>query len=238
MKKYFELIYWSVTTLLMALIFMSVMEDFGSAFFLSVMLMPGVLFVNYFGKDLSFKNRRLGILHAIYFGAAAMLIEYLAILLVYWILYGFSESPDSGVLLNPVFILFMLASLISIGRFIKSKFPAPEPEEKYITFTSQRMKASIRVDSILYIESKDYEVMVRTASGKTYPTRMKISQWEAVLDNRFLRVHRSFIINRDYLTEFDSNTLYLGEIPIELSRKYKDNVLAGLKDRTQEWIMK
>jgi hypothetical protein len=45
------------------------------------MLLPGVVFFKYFAGDISFKNRREGILHTIYFVAIVMLIEYQGIFL-------------------------------------------------------------------------------------------------------------------------------------------------------------
>jgi DNA-binding LytR/AlgR family response regulator len=55
---------------------------------------------------------------------------------------------------------------------------------------------------------------------------MKISQWEAALDDRFVRVHRSFIVSRLHITRADAHTVWLGEIRIEISRKYRDKLTA------------
>ena len=208
----------------MTLILRSVMKSYEAAFFLSVMLLPGILFVKYFAKDLSFSNRRQGVLNTVYFLTAALLIEFLAIILVHWALYDFNVPQNPEILLNPFFIWFMLASLLSIEKLLEMKFIPPGPEEKYIEFTSERKKISIGIDTITYIESNDYEVFVRTVSGEQYPTRMKISQWEAVLDSRFLRIHRAYIVNRQHISRFDSRTVWLGNIPLEISRKYRESV--------------
>jgi len=103
-----------------------------------------------------------------------------------------------------------------------------EYKEKYIEFISDRKKISIEIDSIKYIESKDDEVWIRTISGISYRTRMKISQWEEVLDNRFLRVHRSFIINKNLICQFNSSLIVIGDKSFEISRKYKEKVLDEL----------
>jgi DNA-binding LytR/AlgR family response regulator len=54
---------------------------------------------------------------------------------------------------------------------------------------------------------------------------MKISTWEAVLDDRFVRVHRSFIVSLLHITRREGHTLWLGDTPIELSRKYRERAL-------------
>jgi DNA-binding LytR/AlgR family response regulator len=67
-----------------------------------------------------------------------------------------------------------------------------------------------------------------TVSGKAYPTRMRILQWESVLDDRFLRIHRSFIVNRKHVTAFNAKTVYMKDFPVEISRKYKTVVMQKL----------
>jgi hypothetical protein len=201
------------------------------AFFIAVMMLPGVMFVKFFSGDISFKNHRKGILHTIYFVAIVMLIEYLGIILVYTTVSEYpytDEIPD--IVTNPLFIWLVLGALLSIEYLLKTKlFKGKVPAEKYISFTSDRKRVSIEIDSILYIESRDYEVYVVTAQSMTYPTRMKISQWESVLDNRFVRVHRSFIVNRCHVSRFDARTAWLGETSIEISRKYRESAIDRLE---------
>ncbi len=232
MKKHFEPVYWSIMVIVLSLILMSVMETFARSFFLSVMLLPGILFVKFFSKDIIFKKSKQEILNICYFLGAFILIEYQFIMLVYWLIYKFALPEHSNIILNPVFLCFVLVSMLSIEELIKMKLgkSISTPENTYIKFTSERIKVSLEVDSILFIESKDYEVLVMAISGRAYPTRMKISQWESVLDDRFLRVHRSFIVNRKHVTTFNSKTLYIKDIPIEISRKYKDVVMQKLSN--------
>jgi DNA-binding LytR/AlgR family response regulator len=82
---------------------------------------------------------------------------------------------------------------------------------------------------MLLVESCDAEVWIRTDSQTDYRTKMKISQWESVLDERFIRVHRSFLINVNHITHSTANQVTVGPYTIEVSRKYKD----GFK----KWIL-
>ena len=215
--------------IVLSLILTNVMDSFGNAFFLSVMLLPGILFVKYFSKGLSFKRSKSGLLHGLYFIGAAVAIEFLCISLVCWFLYAYGQLPEkTGIAFSPIFICFILVALLSIESLLKLKFFSTASEEKYISFTSQRIKISLEIDAITYIESKNEEVSVMTVMGKSYPTKMKISQWESVLDNRFIRIHRSFIVNRKQITRYDSRAVYFGEQSIEFSRKYKEAALNKL----------
>ena len=228
MKRLFTPLYWSAAVPLVALVLWSVMGSLSRAFFLSVMLLPGVLFFKYFAPDISYKNRRQGILHTIYLAAAVMLIEYLGVFFVYFnVEYPYTDAPP-GIVMNPLFIWFLLGALLSIEYLLKSRISAgKEPvRQKFITFTSERRKTTLEADSIMYIESRDDEVTVVTRDAK-YPTRMKISQWEATLDDRFVRIHRSFIVNRTHISRIDTHSVWLDGLPIEISRKYREAATAA-----------
>ena len=231
MRRYFTLIYWCAAVPLVALVLWSVMGSFGRGLFLAAMLLPGVLFFKYFAGDISFRNRRRGVLHTVYFVAIVMLIEYLGVFLVYLSFESpFTERPP-GIVMNPLFLWLLLGGLLSIEYLIGTKlFKETEPaRERYITFTSDRRKVSLELSRIMYVESRDSEVMVVVAGGEVYPTRMKISQWEAVLDDRFIRTHRSFIVNREHITRLDTHAVWLGDLTIEVSRKYRERVLELLE---------
>ena len=227
MKRWFTPLYWSAAVALVALVLWSAMGSLPRAFFMSVMMLPGVLFFKYFVGGISFKNRRQGILDTVYFSLAVILIEYLGIFFVYFnVEYPYTETPP-GIVMNPMFICLMLGALLSGEYLIKSRFGrGGEPErEKFITFTSDRRRTTLELDTILYIESRDDEVTVVACGGAKYPTRMNISGWEAALDDRFVRVHRSFIVGRLHITRIEGHTVWLGEIPIEISRKYREKAL-------------
>ncbi len=227
MKRWFTPIYWSAVVPLVALVLWSAMGSLSRAFFLSVMLLPGVLFFKYFAGDISFKDRRRGVLNTIYFASAVMLIEYLGIFFVYFnVEYPYTDTPP-GIVTNPLFIWFLLGALLSMEYFLKSRLGDGEAKRgRFITFTSDRRRLTLELAAILYIESRDDEVTVVTVDGTKHPTRMKISQWEAALDDRFVRVHRSFIVSRLHITRMDAHSVWLGEIRIDISRKYREKITA------------
>jgi hypothetical protein len=229
MKRFFTPLYWSAAVSAVALVLWSAMGSLPRAFFLAVMLLPGVLFFKYFAGGISFKNRRQGILHTIYFTAIVMLIEYLGIFFVYLnVEYPYTEAPPR-IVMNPVFLWLLLGALLSVEFLLKSRLAGGKepPRQRFITFTSDRRRTTLETDTILYSESRDDEVTVVTADGTRYPTRMKISQWEAALDDRFVRVHRSFIVSRLHITRTSAHTVWLGEIPVEISRKYREAATAA-----------
>ena len=43
---------------------------------------------------------------------------------------------------------------------------------------------------------------------------------------RFIRIHRAYLVNRAAVTGVDVDLLYIGDIQLPISRKYKDTVTA------------
>jgi DNA-binding LytR/AlgR family response regulator len=230
MRRYFSIIYWTVVVLLLSGVLRSATKDFISSLLLSVTLLPGVIITKFFWEDISFKNRAEGILHTIYLAVIALLVEYLAILFADQYLYTLGIVNDADIVFNPFFIWLLLIAFLSVEKLLEIKLNTKwsDHQEKFITFISERRKISLEINSIIYIESRDYEVWIRTTEAVSYRTRMNISHWEEVLDSRFVRIHRSFLVNRMYINKSDSCRVWIGDKPLEISRKYKEKVLGTL----------
>ena len=205
------------------------MESYVESLFLAVMMLPGALFAKFFGGAISFKKRFRGVLETIYFLLIILLIEYLAIFLACYYLFGYPLPETANILFNPLFIWLLLISLLGFERFLFVKFLAGKERDRFMVFTSERKKIRIEIDTILYIESCDDIVFVVALDGKQYRTRMNITLWSNVLDDRFARVHRSFIVNRSYVKSLSAGRLELTSgVKIEVSKRYRDQV--------KEWL--
>ena len=135
--------------------------------------------------------------------------------------------PDiPHVLTNPVFVAIILTALAAGSYFFEAwldrKYPeAPAP----ITFTSDRKPVTLPLAEILYVESNDDITIVVATGDRRFRNKTPISQWEAILSPRFVRVHRSYLVNRAAITRIDVDLLYLGDdIQLPVSRKYRDSV--------------
>lgn len=226
MRRYYNLIFWCASVLLLSGVLRSVAQDYYSSFLLAIALLPGVIAAKLLLKEIDFNARKSALLHSIYLALITLLIEYLSILFVHLYLYNFGLTVESEILFNPFFLWLIMICLLSLEKLIEIKYlPAEKVEEdRVIEFTSERKKISMPVDSIIFIESRDYEVWVRCIDGVSYRTKMNISHWEEVLDSRFTRVHRSYLVNKKHITKTESNCVYAGGKSIEISRKYKEKI--------------
>lgn len=101
-------------------------------------------------------------------------------------------------------------------------------EEPFIYLKSDKKMVKVFLKDILYIESlKDY-VKVKTFE-KDIITYQKISYLEEKLpDEKFLRIHRSFIIAVDKIKSFNTSFIDIGNEEIPIGRLYKIEVMRAL----------
>jgi DNA-binding LytR/AlgR family response regulator len=91
---------------------------------------------------------------------------------------------------------------------------------------------AISKKDILYCHSDLKYVVVYTATRKVYKKVMKLSELEEQLDSEaFLRVHQSFLVNRNYIEELDKSRgilLLRGGIEIPVSKSYAKDTANSL----------
>ena len=234
MKRYFEIIYWLAATSLISLLFISLVESYVVALFLAVMMLPGALFAKFMGGSISFKNRFKGMMDTIFFLLFILVMEYILIFLVYAYLFSLKYDlfsltnnfpKSSAILFNPLFIWLLLFAFLALERFLIAKLSVGEARSRFIEFTSERKKVRIEVDTISYIESRDDVVFVVVSDGQKYRTKMNITLWSNVLDNRFVRVHRAFLVNRRCIRGMSAGRLKLdSSVEIEVSKRYRESI--------------
>ncbi|SJZ76452.1 DNA-binding response regulator, LytR/AlgR family [Chitinophaga eiseniae] len=105
------------------------------------------------------------------------------------------------------------------------------PQEEYIFLKTGNKFNKILTDDILYIESvKDY-VVVHRADGTTFMAKYKIGDMEEeVRDKRFLRIHRSFIVNLSRVTAFTLQDVEVGRQELPIGNSYREFVFKVLKE--------
>ena len=132
-------------------------------------------------------------------------------------------------LINPAFLALILM-VLSIGDYFWAKWLDTrfKPQDRTVTFFSERKSVTVRLADIAYVESNDTEVRIVTTSGESFRNKTGIGQWENLLGDGFLRIHRSYLVNvaEAAIVSPDLVAVIGKELPV--SRKYKENVKAGL----------
>ena len=114
----------------------------------------------------------------------------------------------------------------AVNKYLKRQ-QAPqihtESAKDFMFIRKDRKQVKLYFDAVLYIESlKDY---IRIHSPAiTHTIKYSLSGFEALLDNRFLRIHRSYIINKDKITAYTKNDVEIGEREIPIGSHYRQMV--------------
>jgi DNA-binding LytR/AlgR family response regulator len=85
-------------------------------------------------------------------------------------------------------------------------------------------KTKLRLHDILYLEAlKDYTSIV--TSQKKYCVLGSLgSMLEESSFQSFIRIHRSYAVQKHYIRKVDTNTVYLSDISLPLGQTFKKNV--------------
>lgn len=83
-------------------------------------------------------------------------------------------------------------------------------------------------DDILYIKSAHVYVEIVLKNQKKHLVRAGLNDILDKLNNKFVQVHRSYIINIDQIAQIKSSTLVIANENIPVSKKYKEFVFKKL----------
>ncbi len=103
----------------------------------------------------------------------------------------------------------------------------PTTEGGFIFVSKNRKKVKVIFDEILYIESlKDY-IKIHLVN-ESHTVKFSISAFEKELDARFIRIHRSYIVNKNKITAYTKNDIEIGKAEIPIGDNYRENISGRL----------
>ncbi len=102
--------------------------------------------------------------------------------------------------------------------------PSIEANNQFLFLKSEYKIRRINFNDILYIEGlKDYIKVYTTGDDKPVLSLNSIKSLEQKLpENKFMRVHRSFIVNLDKIDTIERSRIIFGRIYIPVSDQYKE----------------
>jgi hypothetical protein len=225
--------YWLAALAILAAILVSLDYSLVQALLVSLLFCPCALALEFFMP----KARKP--MDKVYLSLAVLMTVVVLLIFLHYCVW--SEFMSDGhpmdrkdippMLINPAFLGLILTAL-SVGDFFWAKWLSKrfKAKDRTVTFFSDRQKTTVRVADIAYIESNDTEVRLVMLNGESYRNKTGISQWENLLGDGFLRIHRSYLVNTAAARPVSSDTLAVGEVRLPVSRKYKDAVQTAFTD--------
>ena len=107
-------------------------------------------------------------------------------------------------------------------------FPTRSYPVLNLQFKSDRKNVQIAFSDLLYMESLNEQVRVVSVDGD-WTTREKITHLHDRLSDDFLRIHRSFAVNKRKVSSFSRTEVLVGDIELPIGRTYKKEVVEQLE---------
>ena len=100
-----------------------------------------------------------------------------------------------------------------------------------ISVHADRKTSLVKVANIVYLESAGEYVRLHLADGTQLVTLFRLKNMETTLPpSMFMRVHRSYIINLNYVSGYTKGRVFLdGDDYVPIGENYKDSFLAHIK---------
>jgi len=105
-----------------------------------------------------------------------------------------------------------------------------EKPTEYIFLKVEYSLVKVMLKEIAYIEAyKDYVKVFLTGKPNPLLSLSSMKSMEEMLpSDKFMRIHRSYIINLDQIDSVSRNTVNIGDTNISVSENYKDNFMEFL----------
>ena len=94
-------------------------------------------------------------------------------------------------------------------------------DSKYLQVITSKGTKKIPEKEILYCEAEGSYVKIVTENG-TFIQRMTLKKTLELLGDDFIKIHRSFIVNKHKIKSYTSSSIYLSEYQLPISRAYKN----------------
>ena len=101
-------------------------------------------------------------------------------------------------------------------------------EQIHIFVQSNKKNIKVLLDDVLYIESIKSYVKIHTVNEKLLIMH-SLSAFKDKLDSRFVRIHRSYIVNSTKVTAYTKQDIEIGRIELPIGDLYKKSTLLKLK---------
>lgn len=133
---------------------------------------------------------------------------------------AFDTNPSA--FLTKPFIEQNLISAIELAFNRYSKLSTSKPTD-YLLIKSGKKFIKLHIDDIQIIQAKgSYSSFI--TREETFLQSGNLNHFQSRLNGDFIRVHRSFLVNKEKITAINNGNVYVEDTGVPIGRKYKDNI--------------
>ena len=238
-------LFWAITYALLTLLFAQSYDTYAEAFYFVSLLLPVIISTSYFYNSyliprflLAGRYRRFA-LYALYTLLVSIYLETWVVILALVLIANYQYAELSPVAADVFQLAVTLYAIVLINAvthlFLQLKKgdkeqaePLPIQEKATLTLISERKKVVLRQSDILYIESLGDRIQCHVKGRTPVVSKSRISHLETELPDDFVRVHRSFLVNRQHVLAHNKESVTLENAKLPISRKYKESAMEAL----------
>jgi two-component system, LytTR family, response regulator LytT len=247
----FHVAFWVIITCFITVVFGQSWGSGLQAFYFISLLLPVVMgtsyFFNYFLVPRYLLKRKYFwfALYFYYMLVISLYLEMLIFIISFMYLANFEmdqmalNSRDTMLMAVVLYMVVFFGSfLIMVQQLFEShreledlKTEKKKMENPFLELTSNRKLVRIPYENIIYIESLADYITLHSTDKRQITSKEKISVLEEKLPDFFIRIHRSFIVNRKKVTGFSNNEVEVGAMVLPIGRSYKLQGLTKLRTK-------
>lgn len=247
-NPYKHLTYWIIVVLVLTLVFGRSWGNNTAAFFFIVMLLPIVLGASYFfnyvivPKYLLKKKYVRFALYSLYTAVVSLYLVMIVLMFSFIFIGNFNFNnlgPNASDTILLAVILWLLVFigglLLMVGQIKENRLVIQQllaeknkRDNPFLEIMSNRKTAKIPYTEIVYIESLSDYIRITTIKDQIV-SKEKISNLTSRLPDVFLRIHRSFIINKERIKCFSYDEVMVEDVYLTIGRSYRQAVKESLK---------
>jgi two-component system LytT family response regulator len=141
------------------------------------------------------------------------------------------ELNVADYIVKPVSLPRLLTAVAKAKELFDSKEKKVEPNQKdkeYIFVRSNAVLAKIKIIDIIYIQALGDYVNIFT-TDKRHTVHITLRGMEETLpDDKFYRLHRSYLIALDHVDKVEEGTAFIGKHPVPIGEQFKKDLLKKL----------
>jgi DNA-binding LytR/AlgR family response regulator len=139
-------------------------------------------------------------------------------------------------LVKPVSFDRFLMTIEKLRKKLSANFSHVEETKKiiedYIFVKHDNSIIKVMINNIVYIEGMENYAVIRTMQNKSYTILTTLKSILPKLPEKFKRVHRSYIINLDFVSSIIGNTIISGEHKIPIGKTFRDEFIEMLNEKS------
>jgi len=249
-NPFYHIVFWLLVTTILIMVFGRSWNNSLHAFYFISLLLPVVMATSYFFNYYLvpyFLLKKKYLWFGLYFFYMLVLSLYLQMIVVLFSYVYFTNFNLEEIALNVIdqiiLLAFVMYAIVFAGSLMvmlqqlaerqkeleQLRIEKEKAKQQVLDLVSNRQKVRIPFDDIFYIESLSDYIKVHLTNQVETVSKEKISALAERLPENFLRIHRSFIVNTNKITRFNSNEVELDSVQLNIGRSYKRHVLSVLK---------